>query len=366
MFLHHLAKHLGADQPGLRMLDLCAAPGGKSTLLASLLNSDSLLISNEVIRSRAGILEENMVRWGYTNTWVSCNDPRDFTALSGYFDMMVIDAPCSGSGLFRKDPLALNEWSEANVELCCQRQQRIIADVWPALKQGGIIIYATCSYSRAEDEDIIDWLTDDFSAESLEVPVPEDWGIVLTKTSKGNTGYRFFPHLLEGEGFFIAAIRKTEPAASLRATKSKSAHDPKMAIRVAPLLEPRDYAILKGREGYHALYKEHEADHNLLSTRLYFRKTGLALGSPAAKEWIPSHDLALSLDRSGKIPSVDIGRDQALKFLKKEDFDLPEAPKGWVLLRHEGLSLGWIKSLGSRFNNYLPKHWRIRMELPSE
>ncbi|HEY1033070.1 MAG TPA: RsmB/NOP family class I SAM-dependent RNA methyltransferase, partial [Flavipsychrobacter sp.] len=144
MFLQQALKATVPDNNNLRVLDLCAAPGGKSTLIASLLGKDSLLVSNEVIRTRASILEENMSRWGYMNTWVTSNDPKDFGKLKGYFDVIVVDAPCSGSGLFRKDERALGEWSEANVALCSGRQQRILADVWPALKEGGVLIYATC------------------------------------------------------------------------------------------------------------------------------------------------------------------------------------------------------------------------------
>ena len=158
MFLEQALKQsVDLSQP-LRVLDLCAAPGGKSTLLQSLLNKESLLVSNDVIKSRAAILEENIVKWGAANVVVTNNDPAHFARLENYFDAIVIDAPCSGSGLFRRDPEAINEWSENNVQLCSQRQQRIVADVWPALKQNGILIYSTCSYSAEEDEAILDWM----------------------------------------------------------------------------------------------------------------------------------------------------------------------------------------------------------------
>src|SRR5690606_6108081 len=137
-------KQLFPEQTQLRVLDLCAAPGGKSTLLASLLTENSLLISNEVIRTRAAILEENTVRWGYTNHWVTSNDPKDFGTINGYFDLMVVDAPCSGSGLFRKDPKALENWTMENVTICAARQKRILADAWNCLKENGVLIYATC------------------------------------------------------------------------------------------------------------------------------------------------------------------------------------------------------------------------------
>ncbi|MBZ0099994.1 MAG: RsmB/NOP family class I SAM-dependent RNA methyltransferase, partial [Taibaiella sp.] len=216
MFLSQVIQQLIPERNNLRVLDLCAAPGGKSTLIASLLEKDSLLISNEVIRTRASILEENITRWGYMNTWVTSNDPKDFSKLKGYFDIIVVDAPCSGSGLFRKDERALDEWSEANVQLCAQRQQRILADVWPALKENGILMYATCSYSPQEDEEILDWLGDDFEVASLPVQLSEEWGVVETTSAKHQfKGYRFFPHKVQGEGFFIAAVRKNNQESEL-------------------------------------------------------------------------------------------------------------------------------------------------------
>ena len=246
MFLSHVWQNVVCDNGNLRVLDLCAAPGGKSTLIASLLHPDSLLLSNEVIRSRASVLEENMVRWGYTNSWVTCNDPRDFTKLEGYFDVVVIDAPCSGSGLFRKDIRALDNWTQDNVALCGGRQQRIIADIWPSLKQGGILIYATCSFSPEEDEQILDWLADEYDAHTLPVPLKDDWGIVaVTSPRKKMNGYRFFPGKINGEGFFIAAIQKTGEADTLRHPKFKPPKTEKVAQQTAHLLKQKDWQYIE-------------------------------------------------------------------------------------------------------------------------
>jgi len=367
MFLDFLVKAILPKRNGLRVLDLCAAPGGKSTLLASLLERDSLLVSNEVIRSRASVLEENAIRWGYTNHWVASNDPRDFSRLPGYFDVIVVDAPCSGSGLFRKDAHALTEWSESNVALCSQRQQRIIADVWDALKDQGFLIYATCSYSPQEDEDILDWLAENFSLRSVAVEVPADWSIVAAASKKGMVGYRFFPDKVPGEGFFIAVLQKDEAVKSQGFVKYSSLQDKKAAASSAFLLrEERDFIVQPFREGYAALNQHHEADFHALNKNLYLRKVGVALGSPAGKDWLPAHDIALSVDRNLQLPMVSLNKEQALRFLKKEEMNVPVPEKGWMMVGYEGLPLGWIKSLGNRINNYLPKHWRIRMELPPE
>jgi len=364
MFLSHVVQQLIPDRNNLRVLDLCAAPGGKSTLIASLLEKDCLLISNEVIRARASILEENITRWGYMNTWVASNDPKDFGKLKGYFDVIVVDAPCSGSGLFRKDERALDEWSEANVQLCAQRQQRILADVWPALKENGILIYATCSYSPQEDEEILDWLADDFEVTSLPVQLREEWGVVETTSTKHQfKGYRFFPYKVQGEGFFIAAVRKNNEESELKQPRFKPAHDSKVYQQCKHLLQSDDWICLADKEGYMAINSQHERDLNLLQQYVYLRKTGLQLGSPVKNDWLPAHEVALSINRSQSLPSIEVNKEQALKFLKKEDAGIVGLEKGWYLVTYAGLGLGWIKALGNRVNNYLPKNWRIRMEI---
>jgi 16S rRNA C967 or C1407 C5-methylase (RsmB/RsmF family)/NOL1/NOP2/fmu family ribosome biogenesis protein len=364
MFLNHLLRNIIQDRKDLRVLDLCAAPGGKSTLIASLLDKGSLLISNEVIRTRASILEENMTRWGYMNTWVTSNDPRDLGRLTGYFDIIVVDAPCSGSGLWRKDEKALNEWSEANVQLCSERQERILADVWPSLKEDGILVYATCSYSPEEDEQVLDHLTETYDVSTVAVDVKEEWGIVSVTSDKGMTGYRFFPDKVKGEGFFIAALRKNGASGDPDYPRFKTMHDKKIQQQAGYLLKDADLVFVQaGKEDHSAIYPAHEADLQLLQMAVYLRKTGLNLGSPTAKEWLPAHEVALSVDTSADLPSVSVNKEQALRYLKREEMGIPGIDKGWHIVRFEGLGLGWIKSLGNRNNNYLPKHWRIRMDI---
>jgi 16S rRNA C967 or C1407 C5-methylase (RsmB/RsmF family) len=191
------------------VLDACAAPGGKSTHLQSLIGPEGLLVSNEVIRNRVGILAENMQRWGGENVVVTSADPANFHRLPGFFDVVLVDAPCSGSGLFRRDPEAIREWSPSLVELCNARQQRILSDLWPTLKEGGLLIYATCSYSLAEDEDILDWLMTNFEVETLKINLDPVWGVVDVRSGQtGAYGYRFYPNLVEGEGLFLCCLRK--------------------------------------------------------------------------------------------------------------------------------------------------------------
>lgn len=370
MFLEHALRESLDLANDLRVLDLCAAPGGKSTLLAGLLTPDSLLVANEVIKTRAGILADNLTRWGTLNAFVTNNDPRDFGRLPGFFDLLVVDAPCSGSGLFRKDPGAVAEWSLEAVTLCAQRQQRILGDAWKALREGGLLVYSTCSYSKAENEDQLDWLAGAFAVESVRVPLkPEFGGIVETASDRaGAFGYRFYPDRVRGEGFFLAVFRKlsSEKEARFRLEKpcpSKTARTEREAFR--PWLHNADsYAWTQRGEDLFLLNPEHRADFEALAQTLYLRKAGVRLGRLAGRELLPDHELALSPALRANSPSLHLDRENALKFLKKEAFEYEAETTGWAAVRYEGHALGWAKVLPNRLNNYLPKDWRILMEIP--
>lgn len=370
MFLEHALRESLDLAEDLRVLDLCAAPGGKSTLLAGLLTPGSLLVANEVIKPRAGVLADNLTRWGTLNAFVTNNDPRDFGRLPGFFDVLVVDAPCSGSGLFRKDPGAVAEWSLEAVTLCAQRQQRILGDAWKALREGGLLVYSTCSYSKAENENQLDWLAGAFAVESLRVPlVPEFGGIVETTSDRaGAFGYRFYPDRVRGEGFFLAVFRKlsAEKEARFRLEKprpSKTARTEREAFR--PWLNDVDaYAWTQRGEDFFLLNPEHRPDFEAISQTLYLRKAGVRLGRLAGRELLPDHELALSTALRANSPGLNLDRENALKFLKKEAFEYEAETTGWAAVRHEGHALGWAKVLPNRLNNYLPKDWRILMEIP--
>ena len=213
MFLETVLKQTVDLSKDIKVLDLCAAPGGSSTLINSLLTPESLLVSNEVIRSRANILSDNMTRWGTMNTVVTNNDPKEFAKLTGFFDVLVIDAPSSDSGLFRKSPEILKEWSLENVSLCSLRQKRIIGDIWASLKDGGTLIYSTASYSQAENEDIVHWICQELGASNLPIKVdnPDLQAGLNEKASLTPSSFRFYPDQIRGEGFFIAALKKQNP-----------------------------------------------------------------------------------------------------------------------------------------------------------
>jgi 16S rRNA C967 or C1407 C5-methylase (RsmB/RsmF family)/NOL1/NOP2/fmu family ribosome biogenesis protein len=361
MFLEQAVKQTTDTTQPLLVLDLCAAPGGKSTLLQSVISNQSLLVSNEVIQSRVNILKENLIKWGSGNVIVTNNDPKDFSKLSGLFDVVVIDAPCSGSGLFRRDPEAINEWSEANVQLCSQRQQRIIADAWNCLKEDGVLIYSTCSYSTEEDEAILDWTIKGLKTESIRLKVEEEWGIDEVQSSTGTYGYRFWPYKVKGEGFFIAAFRKKEGTGELRMKIKKEAIPSKEDINIASKwLQSTDGLsfILQGQNLAVVPSAWHSTIQYLMQ-ELKVRYAGVELGTIAKNDLLPEHSLGLSTIISNNVFSVELTEEQALNYLRKSDVQIESSHKGWALAQYKGMNLGWMKLLGNRINNYYPKEYRI-------
>lgn len=367
MFLEHVMRHVCNLHAPLKVLDLCAAPGGKSTLLQSLLSPDSVLVSNEVIRSRAALLADNISKWGAANVIVTNNDPRDFAKLPGYFDVMVVDAPCSGSGLFRREPEAVEEWSPENVILCSQRQQRILADAWNALKEDGILIYATCSYSREEDEEIMEWMQEHLAVENIAIPVDDSWHIVKTTAGpQAAEGYRFYPDKVKGEGFFITCFRKKggDVYTAKRQRDTLTAVAKKDTEKVAQWVNDMDNLFLMEHQGEVLIFPENVAPVvSLLQQHLYLRKAGIKAGQLAAKELIPDHQLAMSTITSEMIPQIGLTREQALRYLRKEDPEIATNVKGWALMMYDGMALGWAKVLPNRINNYYPKELRILKEV---
>ncbi|MFY0254010.1 RNA methyltransferase [Chitinophaga sp. 30R24] len=366
MFLEQAVRATVDLTTPLKVLDLCAAPGGKSTLLQSLISPDSLLVANEVIKARAALLSDNITKWGAANVVVTNNDPRDFSRLPGYFDLVVVDAPCSGSGLFRRNPELIAEWSPENVTLCSQRQQRIMADVLPAVKENGIVIYSTCSFSAAEDEEILDWLASHFELENIIVPLEEKWHIVTTVTNKRNcTGYRFYPDQLKGEGFFIACFRKRsgESVRNGKAPKPTLANAKQRDVMAPWTNVPADYQYWQHQEEILLLPPLLAAAMPFLQQQLYIRKAGVKAGQPGAKELIPDHQLALSGLVSEQLPAVSLELPQALQYLRKEDPGIDTHVRGWALVKYKGMSLGWAKFLPNRMNNYYPKELRILKEI---
>ena len=371
MFLEEIFRQLELSRENVKILDLCGAPGGKSTHLSSLTGANGLLVANEVIRSRAGILAENLTRWGIPNVIVTQSDPSSFGRIPGYFDIIVADAPCSGEGMFR-DEVAVNEWSEENAAMCSDRQKRILIDVWPALKEDGILFYSTCTFNPEENEENIAWLTGKKGAESVKLDVSGFQGITEIN-HRGIFGYGFYPGRIRGEGFFISVIRKKEkPAETVYSTKIDS--NPGISreeIRFATdLFETAEDRLLKYYDEIIALPCDYY-DYRKISGALKIVKAGTRLckvkTSGRAQDFaplrVPLHDLALSVNCGKDIYSViDLSLDDARVYLSRGQFSPGTAQKGWNLVRYNGVNLGFINNIGSRINNYYPMEWRIRMD----
>lgn len=360
MFLSHILKQLFNQNTPAKVLDVCAAPGGKSTILSSFFKN-GLIVCNEVIKNRSNILAENISKWGIGNCIVCNNDPKHFSNLTHFFDLVVIDAPCSGSGLFRKDATAIQEWSLQHVNLCSQRQQRIIADILPSLNENGYFIYSTCSYSEEENEQMLDFIATNFSVESIEININPQWGIVTTKSSIHKAfGYRFFPDKLKGEGFFIAAFKLTERKSITKFKQNqiqKLTTTEKNAVK-GFVSELSNFSMFKHQNEIKCINSEFIIDVEILSAYLFLRKVGTIIGELKGKDFVPHHELALSNLRLSNIATIELDKQDALNYLAKKEFNVKLA-KGLALISYVGLRLGWIKVLQNRINNYYPNDWRI-------
>lgn len=379
MFVEQALKQYVGETPAV-MLDLCAAPGGKSTHTRSVLPEGSLLVANEVIRNRSQILAENLTKWGHPGVVVTNNDPADFADLEEFFDVILTDVPCSGEGMFRKDPVAVSEWSQENVDICWQRQRRIISDIWPSLKPGGLLIYSTCTYNTKEDEENIRWIRDAFGAETLPVNVSDDWNITGNLLAGDDFPvYRFLPHRTKGEGFFLAVLRKPEEDSRQTRYKSASAQGKKkvassvskeqLAVARGWLLSPDDYELSVNGTNITAFPKEHLSELSSLQQSLRVIQAGVVLAEVKGKDLIPNHALAMSqMRRNGIFPCEEVLYEQAVAYLRKEAIVLSaEAPRGYVLLTYMNIPLGFVKNIGNRANNLYPQEWRIRSGyLPEE
>ena len=307
MFICHILRQF--ENKPVAVLDLCAAPGGKSTALRSVLPEDSLLVSNEPIPTRAQILLENITKWGAENCIVTNNYPRDFRKAKTKFDLILCDVPCSGEGMFRKDPATISEWSVQNVGKCWRLQREIVADAWECLNPGGTLIYSTCTFNTKENEENVRWIIDTYDAEPIDIPTDPSWRITGSLLSGFDAPvYRFIPGITRSEGLFVCALRKRMKSEELRMKSS-------------------------------SLFT--------LNSKLKILQTDLP---------------------QGDFPCVALSYSDALRYLRGEALVLPaETPRGIVTVTYQGFPLGPVKNIGNRANNLYPKPWRIKTtHLPSE
>ena len=309
MFVTHILRQSG-DCPQ-NALDMCAAPGGKSTALRSVLPEDCVLVSNEPMGNRAQILLENITKWGAPNCIVTNNYPRDFRKAKLKFDLILCDVPCSGEGMFRKDPNAISEWSMQNVEKCWRLQREIVSDAWECLNPGGLFIYSTCTYNTKENEENIQWILENFDAQVLDIPVDPSWNITGSLLEGfSEPVYRFIPGITRGEGLFACALRKNGGAEE-RGCGGARLDERKL----------KDLSVLV---------------------------------PPYSRTPVP--------------PTVDVDYLEAIKYLRGEALVLPtDTPRGIVTITYKSQPLGPAKNIGNRANNLYPKAWRIKStHLPTE
>lgn len=362
MFVEQIIKRF-VSAP-VKLLDLCASPGGKTTLTLSSLPHGSFVVANEYVPQRAHILAENIIKWGYPNAIVTNNTPADYGRLRHTFDVVIVDAPCSGEGMFRKDEEALNQWSEDNVKLCVERQKSILADVWSALRPGGLLIYSTCTYNTEENEDIATYLVEEFDAEPCEeIATPPCWGI--SKAFKGNVPfYRFMPHKTIGEGFSVTALRKPNGDYS-------PAKGGKMRVKTLPL--PNNLkALLKSATNFeYTVFKDKLIaispeckEFMQLMERFNILHAGIEVAvTDKGKDFIPHHALSQSTElNTCECQKIEVDYKGAISYLRREALPLENQQRGIALITYRNTPLGWVKCVGNRANNLYPQEWRIRSE----
>jgi 16S rRNA C967 or C1407 C5-methylase (RsmB/RsmF family)/NOL1/NOP2/fmu family ribosome biogenesis protein len=367
MFIEQVFKQTVGDIKGIRVLDLCGAPGGKSTHLSSMIGKNGFLVANDVIRARALILAENLTKWGLSNAIVTQNDPAAFSGLQGFFDLILVDAPCSGEGMFR-DQVAVTEWSEDNTLLCSDRQKRILIDVWPALKENGILIYSTCTFNPDENEKNIKWLTEKHDAESVKLNI-SDYSGITEIDHQGIKGYGFYPGKIRGEGLFISVIKKAGNTGSVGQGKPDSSErkisrdERKIA---ADLTDYKDESLLKINDEISSIPCSYN-DYALISKYLKVIRPGTKICTLKRKNYIPSHELALSVYLKNSVYStLNLNLQQALNYLRRENLSVSGAQTGWIMAAYQGVNLGFLNNIGNRMNNYYPVEWRIRMRAPEK
>jgi NOL1/NOP2/fmu family ribosome biogenesis protein/23S rRNA U2552 (ribose-2'-O)-methylase RlmE/FtsJ len=348
------------------MLDLCAAPGGKSTVARAALPEGSLLVSNEPIRKRAQILVENLQKFGHPDVIVTNNYPRDYSSSGLLFDVILADVPCSGEGMFRKDTEAIGEWSWHHVEQCWRLQREIVTQAWDCLRPGGLLIYSTCTFNALEDEENVRFIQEEFDAEVLTVPVDPSWNIMgsLVKDFAGPI-YRFLPGLSKGEGLFMAVLRKkgTESARTSQKTKEgKRKRSPLEDTAREWLLHSERYDILQLGEKLTAIPKTWKDFYCRVLKSLQVMHAGITIGEIRGKDLVPNQSLALSVERHPQaFPAVELTVEEAIGYLRREPLPgMSDQPRGYVVVSCMGLALGFLKNLGTRTNNLYPQEWRIK------
>lgn len=364
MFVAWIVKQL-IHSP-ITMLDLCAAPGGKSTALRSVLPQGSLLFCNEPITQRASILAENVQKFGHPDMVVTSNFAADYRKSGLQFDAILADVPCSGEGMFRKDAGAIAEWSETNVEHCWRLQREIIADIWACLKPGGLLIYSTCTFNDKENERNVEWIAQELGAVPDLPSIPSEWNITRSIGS-GLPACRFIPGVSKGEGLFLCVLRKSledDIAHEEKRKRPQKSMAQKNKLPETPQWLNADLAFdtRQVNGNIHAIPSQWTGQFDKANATLRTIHAGVALATQKGKDLVPhpalAHSIALNTNAFNK---CELDYESAIAFLRREAITLtPETPRGYVLVTYQGMPLGFVKNIGNRANNLYPQEWRIK------
>lgn len=353
---------------GSRVLDMCAAPGGKTTIYSMLAGRDGLVVANDISRSRALALKDNVERWGMGNVVVTSTEPHYIAKFEHFFDVVAVDAPCSGEGMFRKMMEAREEWSPSSPEVCALRQREILAEAWCALRPGGTLLYSTCTFNPTEDEDMVRWMVEEFGEELMpakEVVLDKEWGIVLAKIGPFQC-FHFYPHKARGEGFFAAIARRCDAPVHRvvpKARKKVFALPTKSECEALGrwVDEPEKMTFrLVGEDiyGYRASVVDDVMHLSESLTALY---SGVMMGQMFKGKLKPAHSLALYVGFDCTIvPVVEVSLDDARDYLRRVDISASQFEEGINAVSYEGVIIGFVKRIGNRCNNMYPKDLRIQ------
>lgn len=353
---------------GLTVCDLCAAPGGKTTAILNALPDGSVMLANEFTPSRANILKENLCKYGYPDLIVTNSDTSRLAEMKGIFDLVAVDAPCSGEGMMRKEEAARSQWSEGLIRQCASLQREILANATKMLAPGGYLIYSTCTFNTTEDEDNAAWIAETLGLEAIDTGLAGKHGI--QGQMKGDIPcIRFLPGFTRGEGLFLALFRKPEveqmEGGTLKPKKKgkkegKEKIDPRLAATAKSWIKG-DFDIMNHDGRLLALSRATATLFEALPKGVRIMTAGVEIGEIKGKDLIPAHALAMSTAMAHPFPETELSKETALRYLAKETILLPEGtPKGFVTVTYRGFPLGFLKNLGNRANNLYPSEYRIK------
>lgn len=364
-FVGHILETTGTGDG--RILDMCAAPGGKTTLYSALVGEKGLVVANDPVRNRASVLADNVRKWGIGNVVVACDEPQHIAVFENRFDVVAVDAPCSGEGMFRKDERAREEWSENNVRMCAARQLQILDSAWHALRPSGVLIYSTCTFNRTENEGVLREFSARVGGELAEaecIACDDAWGVVAGREGVFQT-FRFYPHRACAEGFFVAVARKaaSDGRAVVPKPRRRIMNDVAGAVRKELsrwVLHPENMRFADVGGTCYGYYADTYDEVRSFAETVNVIYSGVAMGVVYNGKLKPDAALAMFVDlNENAVPVAELEREEALRYLRKQDIAASAFAEGVNLVKSGGCALGFVKRIGNRCNNMYPNSLRI-------